>query len=44
MHIFLNNIQYGIKSTAQIDIHQAELRRKEKFTDQKSLIYYISTH
>ena len=37
MHTFLDNFQQGGKYSAQIAIHQAELRREEKFTDQKSL-------
>ena len=37
MHIFLDNFNQGGKYSSQIDIHQAELRREENFTDQKSL-------
>ena len=37
MHTFLDNFHQGGKYSAQIAIHQAELRREEKFTDQKSL-------
>ena len=37
MHKFLDNFHQGGKYSAQIDNHQAELRREEKFTDQKSL-------
>ena len=37
MHIFLNNFHQGGKYSAQIASHQAELRREENFTDQKSL-------
>ena len=37
MHTFLDNFHQGVKYSAQIAIHQAELRREEKFTDQKSL-------
>ena len=37
MHIFLDNFHQGGKYSAQIAIHQAELRREGKFTDQKSL-------
>ena len=37
MHIFLDNFHQDGKNSAQIGIHQAELRREEKFTDQKSL-------
>ena len=37
MHTFLNTFQQGGKYSAQIASHQAELRREETFTDQKSL-------
>ena len=37
MHKFLDNFQQGEKYSAQIAIHQAELRREENFIDQKSL-------
>ena len=37
MHKFLDNFHQGGKYSAQIASHQAELRREEKFTDQKSL-------
>ena len=37
MHTFLDNFHQGGKYSAQIASHQAELRREEKFTDQKSL-------
>ena len=37
MHTFLDNFQQGGKYSAQIASHQAELRREEKCTDQKSL-------
>ena len=37
MHIFLDNFHKGGKYSAQIAIHQAELRREEKFTDRKYL-------
>ena len=37
MHTFLDNFQQGEKYSAQMASHQAELRREEKFTDQKSL-------
>ena len=37
MHTFLDNFQQGGKYCAQIASHQAELRREETFTDQKSL-------
>ena len=37
MHTFLGNFQKSGKYSAHISIHQAELRRKEYFVDQKSL-------
>ena len=37
MHIFLDNFHQGGKYSAQIASHKAELRREERFTDQKSL-------
>ena len=37
MHTFMDNFQQCGKYSAQIASHQAEFRRKEKFTDQKSL-------
>ena len=37
IHTFLDNFHQGRKYSAQIASHQAELRREEKFTDQKSL-------
>ena len=37
MHAFLDNFHQGGKYSAHIASHQAELRREEKFTDQKSL-------
>ena len=37
MHKFLDNFHQGGKHSAQIAIHQAELRREEKFIDQTSL-------
>ena len=37
MHTFLDNFEEGGKYSAQIDSHQVELRREEKFTDKKSL-------
>ena len=37
MHTFLDNFHQGGKYSAQIAIHQAQLRREEIFTDQKSL-------
>ena len=47
MHTFLDNFHRGGKYSDRIDSHQAELRIKETFTDQKSLkllslqTYYI---
>ena len=44
MHTFLDNFHKGRKYSAQIASHQTELRREEKFTDQKSLnISYLPT-
>ena len=44
MHIFLDNFHQGGKYSTQMASHQAELRREEKFTDQKSLnISYLQT-
>ena len=37
MHTFLDNFHQGRKYSAQISSRQAELRREERFTDQKSL-------
>ena len=37
MHTFLDRFHQGVKYSAQIASHQAELRREEKFTYQKSL-------
>ena len=37
MHTFMDNFHQGGKYFAQIASHQAELRREETFTDQKSL-------
>ena len=37
MHTFLDNFHQGGKYSAQIASHQIELRKEEKFTDQKSL-------
>ena len=35
MHIFLDNFQQSGKYSAQLAIHQVELRREEKYPDQK---------
>ena len=44
MHIFLDKFRQGVKFTAHISIHQAELRREENFTDQNILsISYLHT-
>ena len=37
MHIFVINFCQGVKYSAQIASHQAELRREETFTDQNIL-------
>ena len=37
MHTFLDNFHQNGKYSARISSHQAELRREEEFTDQKSL-------
>ena len=37
MHTFLENFHQGGKYSAQIASHHAELRKEEKFTDQKYL-------
>ena len=37
IHTFLDNFHQGGKYSAQIASYQAELRREEKFTDQKYL-------
>ena len=34
MHTYLDNFHQGGKYSGQIDSHQAELRREEKYTDQ----------
>ena len=45
MKIFLVDFQQGGKYSAQIAIHQVELRREGKFNDQKYLsISYLQTH
>ena len=44
MHTFLDKFHQSGKYSAHIDSHQEELRREEKFTDQKSLnIQYLQT-
>ena len=44
MHTFLDNFHWGGNYSAEIAIHQAELRREEKCTDQKYLsISYLQT-
>ena len=37
MHTFLDNFHQSRKYSAQLAIHQAELRREEKYPDQKCL-------
>ena len=37
MHMFLDNFHQGGRYSDQIASHQAEFKRKEKFTDQKYL-------
>ena len=37
MHTFLDNFHQSGKYSAQLASHQAELRRKGKYTDQKCL-------
>ena len=37
MHTFMDNFHQGGKYSAQIASHQAELRREETFTDQKTM-------
>ena len=44
MHTYLDNFHQGGKYSAQIESQQEELRREEKFTDQKSLkISFLQT-
>ena len=40
MHTFLDNFHQGGKYSSQMNSHQADLRRKEKFTDQKYLSFF----
>ena len=42
MHTFLDNFHQGGKYSAQIAIHQAELRIEENFTDQN--LYLFQTY
>ena len=37
MHTYLNNFQQSEKYSAQLASHQTELRREEKYPDQKYL-------
>ena len=37
MHTFMDNFCQGGRYSSQIAIHKADLRREEKFTDQKSI-------
>ena len=41
MHIFLDNFHQGVKYTAQISSHQAELRREKYFTDKNIYVLHI---
>ena len=43
MHTFLDNFHQGGNCSAQIDSHQAELRREDNFSDQKSIEHLIPT-
>ena len=40
MHIFLDNFHQGGKYSAQIAIHQAELRREGKLTDKNIYLFH----
>ena len=42
MRTFLDNFEESGKYSAQIASHQAELRREEKFTDQKIIEHFIT--
>ena len=44
MHIFMYNFHQGGKYSAQVAIHQRELKIEEKFTDQKSLFSSLQTY
>ena len=37
MHIFMDNFRQGVKYSARIASHQAELKKEENFKDKKSL-------
>ena len=37
IHTFLDNFHKSVKYSAQLDSHQEELRREEKYPDQKCL-------
>ena len=37
MHTFMGNFHQRVKYSARIDSHQAQLKKEEKFTDQKAL-------
>ena len=40
MHKFMYNFHQGGKYSAQIDSHQAELRREERFTDKNLYLFH----
>ena len=40
MHTFLDNLRQGGKYSAQIVIHQAELRREEDFTAKNIYLFH----
>ena len=44
MHTFMDNFHQGGKYSARIASHQVELRREEKFTDQKIIEHFIITN
>ena len=44
MHTFLDNFHQGGKYSAQINIHQAELRREEKIYRSKIIENFITTN
>ena len=44
-HTFLDKFHQDVKYSDQIASHQSDLRREEKFTDQKSLSFsFLHTH
>ena len=44
MYTFLDKFHQGGEYLSQIDSHQAELRREEKFTDKKIIKHFITTN